>query len=180
MRVMQGLLTMGIALSAAGITVGGQEVMDARGTAQANETGSWHMGMAGEEGGVADPRHGRHHMRRAGMRHRAHDPVARLLDHQTYLKLSATQVNSLIAIDEKLHADNKPLMERLGGFFHRGESREGNREQRREAPDPARRDSVVTIMTQLRENAWRANATADAVLSAEQLNLAGGLDHRAR
>jgi hypothetical protein len=119
-------------------------------------------------------------MRRPGMHHRMHDPVARLLDHQTALHLSPTQVNNIIAIDEKLHNDNKPLMEQLMAMhmnrMHRGG--DGGDSANRAGPSTAQRDSAMTTMRSIRENVWRATAAADAVLTPEQLNTAGML-HRA-
>ena len=121
-------------------------------------------------------------MRRRG-RHRMHDPVASLLDHQTALHLSAAQVNSIISIDNKLHADNKPLVERLMAM-RQGMRRNRSQQQGGGAggpvgPSSAQRDSAMTIMRTIRENVWRATATANAVLTPEQLNTAGNLDRAA-
>ncbi len=120
-------------------------------------------------------------MHRRGMR-RMHDPVARLLEHQTALHLSVAQVNNIIAIDNKLHADNKPLVERLMAM-RSGMRRNGPRAQGGAGegggpmgPSVAQRDSVMGIMQSMRENTWRATAAANAVLTADQLNTAGNFD----
>jgi len=123
-------------------------------------------------------------MRRRGM-HRMHDPVAGLLEHQTALHLSVAQVNNIIAINNKLHADNKPLVERLMAM--RSGTRRGGPRQEGGAgagvgptgPSAAQRDSAMSIMQTLRENTWRATAAANAVLTADQLNTAGNLDREA-
>lgn len=120
-------------------------------------------------------------MRRHGM-HRMHDPVARLLEHQTALHLSVAQVNNIIAIDNKLHADNKPLVERLVAM-RSTMRRNGPRAQEGAGassgptkPSAAQRDSVMAIMQTVRENVWRATAAANAVLTPDQLNTAGNFD----
>jgi hypothetical protein len=120
-------------------------------------------------------------MRRRGM-HRMHDPVARLLEHQTALHLSVAQVNNIIAIDNKLHADNKPLVERLTAM-RSTMRRNGPRAQEGAGagagptrPSAAQRDSVMSIMQTVRENMWRATAAANAVLTPDQLNTAGNFD----
>ncbi len=115
-----------------------------------------------------------------------HDPVARLLEHQTALHLSVAQVNNIIAIDNKLHADNKPLVERLMAM--RSTMRRNRPHGQGEAgagggstgPSAAQRDSVMSVMQTVRENVWRATAAANAVLTPDQLNTAGNLDRAGR
>jgi hypothetical protein len=126
-------------------------------------------------------------MHRSRMHRRMHDPIARLLEHQTLLHLSPAQVNNIISIDDKLHTDNKPFLERLMAMrsemrgMHRGWRGRGGRgagaDSGSAAPSTARRDSAMTIMRSIRQNVWRATAAADAVLTPEQLNTAGNLDH---
>jgi len=123
---------------------------------------------------------GGHGMHGRRMHRRMHDPIAKLLDHQTLLHLTPAQVNSIISIDDKLHSDNKPLMERLMAMHmggRRGEGGSGGADANHGPPSAARRDSVMTVMRTLHENVWRATAAADAVLTPEQLNTAGNLDH---
>lgn len=124
--------------------------------------------------------------RRPRMHRRMHDPIARLLEHQTLLHLSPAQVNNIISIDDKLHNDNKPLVERLMAMrsgmrgMHRGwRGRGAGADTSHAAPSSAQRDSAMTIMRTLRENVWRATAAADAVLTPEQLTTAGNLDRAA-
>lgn len=125
-------------------------------------------------------------MHRPHMHRRMHDPIARLLEHQTLLHLSLAQVNNIISIDDKLHNDNKPLVERLMAMrsemrgMHRGQRERGaGADSSGRAPSSARRDTAMTIVRTMRENVWRATAAADAVLTPEQLNTAGSLDHAA-
>ena len=121
------------------------------------------------------------HMRRHGM-HRMHDPVARLLEHQTALHLSVAQVNNIIAIDNKLHADNKPLVERLMAMRSTMRRNAPRAQEGAGAgggptgPSAAQRDSVMSVMQTVRENVWRATAAANAVLTPDQLNTAGNFD----
>jgi hypothetical protein len=118
-------------------------------------------------------------MRHGGMHHRRmHDPIARLLQHQTLLHLTPAQVNSIISIDDKLHSDNKPLVQQLRGMRVGGRGRPDSHSGGDDADQAsaAHRDSVVTIMRTVRENVWRATAAADALLTPEQLNTAGSLD----
>ena len=158
----------------------GSALLLSAGVALAQEGGSREMDgphrWGPARGGHDGMQGGMHHLQMR--RHRMHDPVARLLDHQTYLRLTPTQVNSIISIDDKLHADNKPLMERLMAMH--GERRPGGTEATHTPPSAAQRDSAMTIMRSIHENVWRATASADAVLTAEQLNLAGSLDHAGR
>lgn len=120
---------------------------------------------------------------RAG--HGMRDPIARLLDHQTLLHLTPAEVNSIIGIDDKLHNDNKPLIERLMAMRPMRGRAWGGRGHGRSGADTtagpegavrARRDSAMAIIRSIRENVWRATAAADAVLTPEQLNAAGNLD----
>jgi hypothetical protein len=136
----------------------------------------FHGGMAGHQM--------RERMRRHGMRGaRMRDPVARLLDHQTLLRLTPAQVNSLISIDDKLHNDNTPLIQRLMAMRRElqagnGRSRGGNAGG--VAPATGQRDSAMAIVRTIRENGWRATSAADAVLTAEQLATAATLDPASR
>ena len=144
--------------------------------------GSGGFGWEGQPGRFGrGPGHG---MRSPWMRHArrrlpgVRDAVARLLDHQTLLRLTPAQVNSIIAIDDKLHADNKPLVERLMAV--RRTRRTSESDGSRVPIAPAERDSVMTLLRTMRENMWRAAAAADAVLTPEQLNVAGSLDPAGR
>jgi hypothetical protein len=124
----------------------------------------YHMMMAGR-GGMR----GMHHMRR-GMG----DPVAQLLDHQATLKLTAAQVNSLISIDEKLIADNKPLRDQLMAL--RPPMR-GDRDEKSDSATMAaripQRDSAGAAFQQMRENRWRAMNAAYGQLTEEQMSVVG-------
>jgi hypothetical protein len=148
------------------------------GGGQADGAGRWGRdgqdghGMAGHGMQGRGMHGGRMHHR--GMHRRMHDPIARLLEHQTLLHLTPAQVNSIISIDDKLHSDNKPLFERLMAM-HSSHRRTGD-QAAHTPPSAAERDSAMTVMRSARENVWRATAAADAVLTPEQLNTAGGLD----
>ena len=121
--------------------------------------------------------HGHHMMMmgRGGMRHMHHsmgDPVAQLLDHQAALKLTPAQVNSLISIDEKMIADNKPLRDRLMAL------RPPMSADRDKKPDSAtiaarmpQRDSAGVVFQQMRENRWRATNAAYGQLTDEQMSM---------
>jgi LTXXQ motif family protein len=124
----------------------------------------YHMMMAGRSG-VRDM----HHMHR-GMG----DPVAQLLDHQAALKLTSAQMNSLISIDEKLIADNRPLRDRLMAL------RPPMGGDRGKKPDSAsaaaripQRDSAAAVFQQMRENRWRAMNAAYGQLTEEQMSALG-------
>jgi len=116
------------------------------------------------------------------------DPIERLLDHQTLLRLTPAQVNNIIGIDDKLHADNKPLVQRLLAMRPHGRAGEGPRgggasgdDSAPGSPDmSARRDSMMAAMRAIRQNVWRATAAANAVLTSEQLATAGTLDPAGR
>ncbi len=102
------------------------------------------------------------------------DPVAQLLDHQAPLKLTSAQVNSLISIDEKLIADNKPLRDRLMAL------RPPMGGDRGKKPDSAsvaaripQRDSAAAVVQQMRENRWRAMNAAYGQLTEEQMSAVG-------
>jgi hypothetical protein len=117
------------------------------------------------------------------------DPIARLLDHQGSLRLTPPQVNSLIAIDEKLQTDNRPLRERLASLRS---ARHGHGHEQMKggtgggggtgadtvnlAARMARRDSVAAVMQVLRENKWRATNAAYAQLTDEQMRAAARLE----
>jgi len=154
-----------------------------------NGPGRWGPGRGEQFDGRGGPgmrgRH-RHDMRMRQRMHRMRDPVATLLEHQTALHLSVVQVNNIIAIDNKLHADNKPLVERLMAM-RPGMRRGGPRQEGGAGagvgptgPSAAQRDSAMSIMQTIRENSWRATAAANAVLTADQLNTAGNFDRAAR
>lgn len=123
-------------------------------------------------GGMAEfrPMAGRHHMHR-GMG----DPVARLLDHQATLRLTAAQVNSLIAIDEKLMADNKPLLQHLMAWrpMWGGHRRDKGADSSNRAARAPQRDSAAAMFQKLRENQWRAASAAYALLTDEQMRSVG-------
>jgi hypothetical protein len=115
------------------------------------------------------------------------DPVARLLDHQGSLRLTPPQVNSLIAIDEKLQSDNRPLRERLASLRP---ARQGHGRMKggtgggggagidtvNVAARTARRDSAAAVMQIMRENRWRATNAAYAQLTDEQMRAAARLE----
>jgi len=113
------------------------------------------------------------------------DPIARLLDRQADLRLTTAQVNSLITIDDKLQGDNRPLRQRLAGWrgsMGRGDMRNaGDRKRPDSAQMAAMRtmhDSAMTVFRTMRENAWRAQSAAYAVLTPEQLATAAQLESR--
>jgi hypothetical protein len=112
------------------------------------------------------------------------DPIARLLDHQADLRLTSAQVNSLIAIDDKLQADNRPMRERLAGWGRSMRGAMGSGDDRKK-PDSAQmammrtmHDSAMTVMRSVRENNWRAQSAAYAVLTPDQLTSAAQLGAR--
>ncbi len=112
-----------------------------------------------------------------GMHHMYHgmeDPVAQLLDHQAALKLTAAQVNSLISIDEKLMADNKPLRDRLMVLRP---PMGGDRDKKPDSATMAARvsqgDSAAAVFQQMRENRWRAMNAAYGQLTEEQMSAVG-------
>src|SRR5665213_3184227 len=120
-----------------------------------------HMMMAGR-GGMR----GMHHMHR-GMG----DPVAQLLDRQAALKLTAAQVNSLISIDEKLIADNKPLRDRLMALRPpMGGDRDKKPDSAMIAARMPQRDSAAAVFQQMRANRWRAMNAAYGQLTEEQMS----------
>jgi hypothetical protein len=117
------------------------------------------------------------------------DPIARLLDHQGSLRLTPPQVNSLIAIDEKLQTDNRPLRERLASLrparHGHGRMKGGTGGGGGAGADTvtiaarmARRDSAATVMQIMRENKWRATNAAYAQLTDEQMRAAARLEER--
>lgn len=124
----------------------------------------YHM-MMGGRGGMR----GMHHMH-YGIR----DPVAQLLDQQAALKLTAAQVNSLISIDEKLMADNKPLRDRLMALRP---PMGGDRDQKPDSANMAARvsqgDSAAAVFQQMRENRWRAMNAAYGQLTEDQMSAVG-------
>jgi hypothetical protein len=122
-----------------------------------------HMMMAGR-GGMR----GMHHMHR-GMG----DPVAQLLDRQAALKLTAAQVNTLISIDEKLIADNKPLRDRLMALRPPMGGRDKKPDSASMAARIPQRDSAGAVFQQMRENRWRAMNAAYGQLTEEQMGIVG-------
>ena len=129
--------------------------------------GRGHRGyhMMGGRGGMR----GMHHMH-----HGMGDPVAQLLDHQAALKLTAAQVNSLISIDEKLMADNKPLRDRLMALRPpMGGDRDKKPDSASMAARVSQRDSAVAVFQQMRENRWRAMNAAYGQLTEEQMSAVG-------
>jgi hypothetical protein len=139
-----------------------------------------HGGMMGMRGGMMGARGGMMSMQ---------DPIARLLDHQAVLHLTGAQVNSLIGIDDKLQADNRPIRERMSGWHM---TRSGGRRTfwgGQKKPDSAQmaanmaarkviHDSMTTVMRAIRENNWRAMSAAYAVLNADQINTAAQFESR--
>lgn len=114
------------------------------------------------------------------------DPVARLLDHQGTLRLTPPQVNSLIAIDEKLETDIRPLRERLASL---GPARHGRRRGKGDGAGAdsanaglrmARHDSAASVLQMIRENKWRATNAAYAQLTDEQMRIAARLEPAGR
>jgi hypothetical protein len=102
------------------------------------------------------------------------DPVARLLDHQAALHLTAAQVNSLISIDGKLLTDNAPLRDRLMALrpaMH-GKRGDGSDSSNAAARTP-QRDSAAAVFQQIRENRWRAMNAAYGQLTDEQMGVVG-------
>jgi hypothetical protein len=116
------------------------------------------------------------------------DPIARLLDHQAALHLTSAQVNNLIAIDDKLQADNRPIRQRMSSWHMApGERRERGFFGGRNKPDSAQiaammtarqamHDSMTSVMRAIRENNWRATSAAYALLNADQINTAAQLE----
>jgi len=111
------------------------------------------------------------------------DPIAGMLDHQTFLRLTPAQVNNLISIDDKLHDDNKPLVSRLmtmrSGVRRDMAGRGAGRDSASSDARTGQRDSAEAIVRTIRHNVWRATSAADAVLTPEQLNSAAMLDRSA-
>lgn len=112
------------------------------------------------------------------MQHGMSDPVARLLDRQATLRLTAAQVNSLIAIDEKLIADNKPLRDRLMAWRPSWRRHGGGRgaDTSNAGARAAQRDSAAAEFQQIRENQWRAANAAYAQLTDEQMRSVGRVE----
>jgi hypothetical protein len=120
------------------------------------------------------------------------DPIARLLDHQAALHLTSAQVNGLIAIDDKLQADNRPIRQRMsswhmahpqwggrgGGFFGGRNKPDSAQMASMMAAHEAMHDSMTTVMRSIRENSWRATSAAYALLNADQINTAAQLESR--
>lgn len=107
------------------------------------------------------------------------DPVARLLDHQAVLRLTSTQVNGLIAIEEKLQTDNRPLRDRLAVLRpprHRHGGRQATPDSSTTGTRMAQRDSAATVWQTLRENEWRATNAAYAQLTDDQMRAAALLE----
>jgi len=115
---------------------------------------------------------------RQPMQHGMSDPVARLLDRQATLRLTAAQVNSLIAIDEKLIADNKPLRDRLMAWRPSWRRHGGGRgaDTSNAGARAAQRDSAAAEFQQIRENQWRAANAAYAQLTDEQMRSVGRVE----
>lgn len=107
------------------------------------------------------------------------DPVARLLDHQAILRLTSTQVNGLIAVEEKLQTDNRPLRDRLAALRpprHGRGGRQGTSDSSMTSTRMAQRDSAVTVWQMIRENEWRATNAAYAQLTDDQMRAAALLE----
>ncbi len=108
------------------------------------------------------------------MRRGMGDPVAQLLDHQAALKLTSAQVNSLISIDEKLIADNKPLRDRLMALRPAIDGDRGKKpDSASAAARMAQRDSAGAVFQQMRENRWRAMNAAYGQLTDAQMSEVG-------
>jgi len=123
------------------------------------------------------PRHGRGPRGdfRGGM---GGDAAARLLDNQTALQLSGSQVTRLIALHKSAVNAAKPLQQQLMTMFQstrRDSASSGSQRSARPRPTPAQRDSAMTIMEQLREQRWRNTSAADSVLTADQRKVAAQL-----
>jgi hypothetical protein len=166
-----------VMITGAAIVLSASVAMAQGGGSAPDGLGQWEHGRDGHPGGGMPG----HHTRPGGMRRRRmHDPIARLLEHQTLLHLTPAQVNNIISIDDKLHSDNKPLVQQLMGMRMGGrrgpDGRFGGDEADQAAPSAAQRDSVSAIVRTVQENVWRATAAADAILTPDQLNTAGSLD----
>lgn len=134
-------------------------------------------------------------MRMARRRPMDLSPAARLLDHQTELKLSPEQVTKLIALYKTDREQARTLLARAKSFFPgpsaapNGERsqpsdqpRERERMGARGSPQlsPAIRDSLVALREAWRETRWRATSAADAVLTDKQRDAAAKIVRRER
>jgi len=123
------------------------------------------------------------------------NPAARLLDHQTELKLSPEQVTKLIALYKTDREQARALLARAKSFFpaplaapngERGQppdeprGREGMGARSSPQLSPAIRDSLLVLREAWRETRWRATSAADAVLTDKQRDTAAEIVRRER
>lgn len=125
----------------------------------------------GHDGDVRSMAGRRPHMHR--MHQGMGDPVARLLDHQAALRLTAAQVNSLISIDGKLLTDNAPLRDRLMALRPAMRGKRASGSDSSNAARTPQRDSAAAVFQQIRENRWRAMNAAYGQLTDEQMGMVG-------
>jgi hypothetical protein len=113
---------------------------------------------------ACEPRSAWHHRGRQP----SDDPVARLLDRQTALALTGGQVTQLIALHETMRAKERPIQERIHSLIP---DARGERRRLSEVP----RESIGTLVDMLHEIHWRAESSADSLLSDEQRRTAARL-----
>lgn len=101
------------------------------------------------------------------------DPAARLLDEQSMLQLSGTQVNQLIALHQSTLKQTRAVADQIRAMFPRqqGET-QGQAPQQRPQLSPQQRDNLGTLMDSLRTIRWRATSAADSVLTTDQRHVA--------
>jgi hypothetical protein len=115
-----------------------------------------------------EPRSMRHHLARRGAATPGEDPVARLLDRQTALVLSGSQVTQLIALHEAMRAKERPIQDRMHSLAP------ASPRDRHRWPEVSR-ESVGTLADMLREIHWRAESSADSLLTEQQRQTAARL-----
>ena len=116
---------------------------------------------------------------RPGMRGRSmmmrmmSDPAARLLDEQSMLQLSGTQVNQLIALHESTLKQTRAVADQIRAMFSRAQGQDqGQAPRQRPQLSQQQRDNLATLMDSLRTIRWRATSAADSVLTADQRHVA--------
>jgi hypothetical protein len=115
---------------------------------------------------ACEPRAARH--REARHATRMDDPVARILDRQTALSLTGGQVTQLIALHEAMRVKERPIQDRMRSLTP------ASRGERRQWPEVSR-ESVGTLADMLREIHWRAESSADSLLTDQQRQAAARL-----
>ena len=98
------------------------------------------------------------------------DPVARILEKRTELKLTAEQVTRLESIDAKLREQNQPLMQQMQQQMQqaRGERPQGQPTEAQREEMRKRREQMRPVMEKMRANQQAAMKQVQTVLTAAQ------------